>query len=113
LPRDIAKLIFYQLKNILNNYSLSTQEVLADGSTVRIYPNPFSSATTLQTGKIFNGVTLTIYNSIGETVKQIKNISGQTVTLSRDNLASGLYFIRLTEENKVITVAKLVITDTP
>jgi hypothetical protein len=29
-------------------------------------------------------------------VKQIKNISSQSITLQRDNLPSGLYFIRLT-----------------
>ena len=45
------------------------------------------------------------------TVKQIKNISGQTVVLSRDNLASGLYFVRLTENNKTLAVDKFVITD--
>ncbi|MBI3502046.1 MAG: T9SS type A sorting domain-containing protein, partial [Bacteroidetes bacterium] len=47
----------------------------------------------------------------GQTVKQIKNINGRTVVFSRDNLASGLYFVRLTEENKTIAVDKLVITD--
>ncbi|MBI3502927.1 MAG: hypothetical protein HY063_14140 [Bacteroidetes bacterium] len=31
--------------------------------------------------------------------------------ISRDNLASGLYFVRLTEENKTIAIDKLVITD--
>ncbi|MBI3502930.1 MAG: T9SS type A sorting domain-containing protein [Bacteroidetes bacterium] len=35
----------------------------------------------------------------------------QTVTFSRDNLASGLYFVRLTEENKTMAIDKLVITD--
>jgi hypothetical protein len=40
----------------------------------------------------------------------VKNISGQTVSLSRDNLPSGVYFIRLTEEKKIIAVEKLIIT---
>ncbi|MBI3501014.1 MAG: T9SS type A sorting domain-containing protein [Bacteroidetes bacterium] len=65
-----------------------------------IFPNPFSSQTTLRIDNSFHNATLTVYNSFGQTVKQIKNISGQTVVLSRDNLASGLYFVRLTEENK-------------
>ena len=80
-------------------------------NAMRLYPNPFSTQTTLQTGKIFKDATLTVYNSYGQTVAQIKNISGQTITLSRDNLASGLYFVRLTEENKTIAVDKLLITD--
>ena len=60
---------------------------------------------------ILNNATLTVYNSFGQAVAQIKNISEQAITLHRDNLASGLYFIRLTEENKTISVDKLVITD--
>lgn len=81
------------------------------GNKISIYPNPFSSTTTLQTDKVFKDATLTVYNSFGQTVAQIKNLSGQTATLSRDNLPSGLYFIRLTEENKIIAVDKLVVTD--
>jgi len=78
---------------------------------LNISPNPFSSQTVLQINNYLNNATLTVYNSFGQTVKQIKNISGQTVVLSRDNLASGLYFIRLTENNKTLAVDKLVITD--
>jgi Secretion system C-terminal sorting domain len=76
-----------------------------------IFPNPFISSTTIQTIGNLKNATLTICNSYGQTVKQVKNISGQTVSLSRDNLPSGLYFIRLTEENKIIAVDKLLITD--
>ncbi|MBI4931019.1 MAG: T9SS type A sorting domain-containing protein [Bacteroidetes bacterium] len=76
-----------------------------------IFPNPFSTQTTLLIDIPLNNATLTVYNSFGQTVKEIKNISGQTVTLSRDNLLSGLYFIRLTEDSKVIATDKLVITD--
>jgi hypothetical protein len=76
-----------------------------------IFPNPFSSATTLQTTSNLKNATLTICNSYGQTVKQVKNISGQTVVLSRDNLPSGLYFIQLTQVDKKIKADKLVITD--
>lgn len=79
--------------------------------SVILFPNPFSSQTTLQTDIPLMNATLTVYNSFGQTVKEIKNISGQTVVLSRDNLASGLYFVRLTDRNNIITVDKLVVTD--
>jgi hypothetical protein len=75
------------------------------------FPNPFISSTTIQTSGNLNNATLTICNSYGQTVKQVNNISGQTVSLSRDNLPSGLYFIRLTKKNEIIAVEKLIITD--
>jgi len=82
-----------------------------DDLKVTIFPNPFSTQTVLQTDNLLKNATLTVLNCFGQTVKQIKNISGQTVVLSRDNLASGLFFIRLTENNRTLAVNKLVITD--
>ncbi len=76
-----------------------------------VYPNPFSSSTTLQTDNFFNDATLTVYNSVGQQVKQIKNIYGQTITFYRDYLTRGLHFIRLTQDNKTITTDRLIITD--
>ncbi|MBI4931356.1 MAG: T9SS type A sorting domain-containing protein [Bacteroidetes bacterium] len=64
-------------------------------NSIILFPNPFSSQTTLHTDNYLTNATLTVYNSFGQVVKQIKNINGQTVTLTRDNLPSGLYFIRL------------------
>jgi Secretion system C-terminal sorting domain len=76
-----------------------------------IFPNPFISNTTIQTIDNLKNASLTICNSYGQTVKQVKNISGQTISLSRDNFPCGMYFVRLTEENKIIAVEKLIITD--
>jgi preprotein translocase subunit YajC len=78
---------------------------------ITVFPNPFSTQAILQTGNLLHNATLTLDNVFGQTVKQIKNISGQTIVLSRDNLVSGLYFLRLTEDNKTIATKKLVITD--
>ena len=76
-----------------------------------LYPNPLSSSTTLHSNKLLKDATLTLYNSYGQKVKEIKNISGHTVILSRDNLSSGLYFVHLTQDNQVITTKKLIIID--
>ncbi len=76
-----------------------------------IFPNPFTSSTTIQTTENLKNASLAIYNSLGQAVKQLDNISGQTVSISRDNLPSGLYFIKLTEDDKIIALEKLVITN--
>jgi hypothetical protein len=76
-----------------------------------IFPNPCNSSTTIQTIGNLNNATLTICNLFGQTLMQVNNISGQTFSLSRDNLPNGLYFIRLTKESKIIAVEKLIITD--
>lgn len=78
---------------------------------INAYPNPSSTQTTLQTEKFIKNGTLTVYNSLGQAVKQIKNISGQTVTLFHDNLPGGLYFLLLTDANETFSPIKLLFTD--
>lgn len=101
----------YALDNILVDFEKvnSINEILSND--FRIYPNPFSSQTNLQSDIYLRNATLTVNNCFGQTVKQIKNISGQTVSLFRDNLSSGLYFLDLSENNKTLLEYKLVITD--
>jgi hypothetical protein len=77
----------------------------------KIFPNPFSDETTIYADHILSNATLTIYNTQGQVVKQIENITGRTITLNRDNLSSGFYFIHLIESNKVIATDKIVIAD--
>lgn len=89
----------------LGNHENSNKNIFS------IYPNPFISSTTILSVVNLKNATLTIYNSYGQTLKQVKNISEQTVSLSRDNLPSGLYFIKLIEENKILAVEKILITD--
>jgi hypothetical protein len=76
---------------------------------LHIFPNPFSSETILQTNEPLRNASLTVYNSYGHTVNKIDNISGHKIIFQRENLSNGLYFIQLTEGDKIY-VDKLVIT---
>lgn len=89
--------------------SITGIDNLSYNSTIQIFPNPSSSSTTLQTDEILKNATLTIYNSLWQIVMETKNISGQTVILSLDNLANGRYFVHLKEENKVYTDKLIII----
>ncbi|MBL0343647.1 MAG: T9SS type A sorting domain-containing protein [Bacteroidetes bacterium] len=94
-----------------NTISVGINETDNQTTDIKIYPNPFSSSTTLHTNYLLKNATLTVYNLYGQVVKQINKLSGQTIILQRDNLSSGLYFIHLTEDNKILTTDKLIITD--
>lgn len=102
---------------IYNNCSLvGINEETDRISKYSILSNPFSTQTTFQFEEHLINACLTVYNSVGKKVVQIKDINGQTITLNRDNLPSGLYFVRLTEENnphnhRAITIEKLLITN--
>lgn len=83
----------------------------SQSQSFEIYPNPFSTQTTLQANNLLHNATLTVSNCFGQTVKQIKNIFGQSVVLLRGNLPIGLYFIRITQDNKTVLADKFVIAD--
>lgn len=82
------------------------------GNHISVFPNPFNSQTTLQTDLPLNNATLRLYNTLGQQIKQINNITGPSVTSQRGNLPGGMYYFRFIQENLTIATGKLVITNT-
>lgn len=99
------------LYRLVQSTPYSINSYLTTNSFINISPNPFKTKTTIRTDKILQDATLTVYNSFGQQVKQLKNITGQEITLRQDNLSSGLYIVRLTKNNMVIASEKLIIID--
>ena len=77
---------------------------------ISIYPNPFNYETVCKFKEVSGGV-ITLYNYQGKSISQIENINGSTLLISRNNIKSGLYFIRLTENSKIVASEKLIIAD--
>jgi hypothetical protein len=80
-------------------------------SGIILFPNPASGDAAIHISGDFNNAMLDVYNIFGERVKQVNHISGQEVIFFRENLSCGLYFLRITENNKPPVVEKLVIAD--
>lgn len=93
----------------LFNSSSSIGEI-AKNALFNTAPNPFSVETTIHSTNFIYNASLTIYNSFGQKVKQMDNLSGKTIVFNRDNLADGIYYWQLTQENKTIGSDKLVVT---
>lgn len=78
---------------------------------IHFAPNPFQTELTITTKSGFRNATLEIYNSIGQLVKKVSDLNGETLNIKRENLTSGLYFTHLTEAGKTISKNKIIITD--
>jgi hypothetical protein len=74
-----------------------------------IYPNPFSSKTVIYTSNILINASVLIYDFRGQIVKESNNLNGQIINLECDELSSGLYFMRLINNNIEISTNKLFI----
>ena len=77
--------------------------------TVTIYPNPFSTSTTITINNAsqINDVELRMYNVLGKEVMN-KIITSQATTIETGNLPSGVYFYKVTGNNKTIQSGKLI-----
>jgi len=80
-----------------------------DESILAAYPNPVSDETTLSFKKHLLNPSVLLLNCLGEKVKEIRNISGSTIILDRDNLPGGMYFLVLAENGRVLATKKLLI----
>lgn len=75
-----------------------------------IYPNPFSNFAILEfENSKQEKHTLTLYNSLGQLVRQIDNINEEQVKIEKKNLTSGLYFFQLRNEVETVGTGKIII----
>jgi Secretion system C-terminal sorting domain len=74
-----------------------------------IAPNPMISFARITTNSYLKNATVSICNAAGQVVKQVENISGNSLTLFRGDLPSGIYFVQMEEEGKIIAVEKLMV----
>jgi photosystem II stability/assembly factor-like uncharacterized protein len=78
---------------------------------VAIYPNPFSTFTTMKLDKNLKNGALKIYNLIGQQVAELNGLNGQTITLYRDNLQNGMYLVQIIQDKQIIKSSKIIIND--
>jgi len=78
--------------------------------SIKVYPNPFNGSATFILPKNEKGnFILTLYNVIGEQVKLIENITSEKIMVNRDNLSSGIYFFKITDNISILKTGKLIV----
>jgi hypothetical protein len=92
-----------KLEETTGIYSIEEQ------SSFRIYPNPFSSESTLQSDRPFKDACISVYDVNGQLVREERHISGSTYSVRRGDLRAGLYNIRITEGVKIVGLVRMVI----
>ncbi len=83
---------------------------LAQEIKTSLYPNPMQDKATLTILGSRKNALLNIYDINGQKVRCISTDNRQEIIIFRENLASGIYFYKLTDENKtVIDTGKLLV----
>ena len=83
---------------------------IVQSTNIKIYPNPTSDQSTLQFDNTKKEIcTLTLYDHYGQIIRTINNIKSDTVTIQKNDLTSGLYYLVLRTGDRVIVTGKLVV----
>ncbi|WP_299684001.1 T9SS type A sorting domain-containing protein [uncultured Dokdonia sp.] len=93
----------------LQQLRFSNESVLAvdafetESTTLRNYPNPFTSSTTIQLPQMASNIKIEVYDMLGRVVDQ-KDIqphsSNQAISYSAPQLVTGMYVYRITDDQQ-------------
>jgi len=72
------------------------------------YPNPLETQSILQIETEIRDATLIISNVFGQTVRRIDKLNGNQFIIDRGNLTSGVYFLKIKNNNKQVASIKMI-----
>lgn len=90
----------------------SVADTFADtNNTILVFPNPFSTSITIQSNAFLHNVNIELKNVVGQTIRKMENMSGQSLTIMRENLPLGIYFLQITKKKQIILLEKVVVNE--
>ena len=89
------------------DYTLSINDLAQTNVTITLQPNPFSDYTVIKIQGADAPYEMKIYDMLGQQVAG--EIAGSnTITINRNNLASGVYMYRIVKDGKLLGPGKMV-----
>ena len=77
----------------------------------KVSPNPFSLSAQITFDKTYKDIALSLYDLQGKLLLQNHYADCNQITLQRNQLSNGLYFLKLIIDDKQIETRKIVISD--
>ena len=93
--------------NVISATSVGINQLIADNS-ISIYPNPFTSQTTISFSTEQTNTSIKITDVIGKEIKTI-NFTGTKYILEKGIMKPGIYFVQITDANKNVVNRKVVV----
>jgi len=73
-----------------------------------MYPNPFSESFTLNLGRVYDDVTVTLYDALSRQVFNQTYMRTDKIHVSGNSLSTGVYLYKVTSGNEIIGTGKIV-----
>ncbi len=75
---------------------------------ITIYPNPFTSKTTIDFNEEQKNIIIRIVDMLGKEIATI-NFTGRQYVIEKENMKAGIYFVMITDEKKNVVNRKIII----
>lgn len=109
IPGDSIVSCYFPIALILEN-SNAINENNYINENFKIYPNPTDNIAILEFNNAKNkNSTFILYNTNGQVVQTIMNITSEKIEIEKQDLTNGIYFFQLWAENQIIAAGKLAI----
>lgn len=101
----------FTLARYTNNLLAGSDFLDENGAEFDVFPNPFSTSTTIKTNSFPEGSRITILTIDGCFVEEFKHLSQQPIIFNRGELPAGVYVVCLSRDLEILARKKLVITN--
>jgi len=98
------------LTNLVVSEPVSIQKYNIE-KIIQIFPNPFTTSSTVKINTMVETGWLIIYNAQGQKVKEVAFSQVKEIILNRESLLNGLYIIVVIQNNLIISHGKIIIQD--
>jgi hypothetical protein len=101
----------YLIKTNANGQVMGVEDNIAQSNTFTLSPNPFSHFTQISFGQTYGDIALEVYNIQGQRVTENHYAACNEITLHRNGLRQGMYFLQLTLDGKRVETRKIIISE--
>lgn len=110
-PPVITNQVFHTIgSNFIAMVLTGIENVLEDDISIRVFPNPFESFTTIVVdGQVFEELELEVLTTTGQLIETVRVKNSNQLRLDRAQLTQGIYFYRLKGDNGLLNTGKLVV----
>jgi hypothetical protein len=100
----------YHNPNYPNCYftDVGIQEILSN-NPISISPNPFTTSTQITLPQTYHNIALAVYDIQGKLLVQNQYKDCSQIQFNRNQLSNGLYFLKLTLDDKAMETGKIVV----
>jgi hypothetical protein len=91
-------------------YNVGIEEIGNGGISLELFPNPMDETSTLKVNNKYNTkINISLVDPTGRVVRDYGQLTTESLTITKNELSSGIYFIQITDDSRVLNRERLIV----